>query len=610
MLIVRLSTGLGNQMYEYMAAYALAKELKQELVLDIEECIRSAYGYLLDHFKIPACRKIIYSQDSIGSEEHEFYDRTLEIFEDMVILVKSEEQKEKCTDDERVIVYSDWSIVEKLRKYKNLYMYGFFMEKDKYFEKFWCELKSMFILKNENEYIKNFRKLIYGKTSVGIHIRRGDILLMDWFRKAEDDFYRAAVECCRELYGDCIFLVFSDDIEYAKEMLGADDSVHYVHFYGYDDASVNEFYCLTLCDHRILTAYSTFGQLADELHQGSDSHAIMWDEKETTKGESLEKKSKRRTIYLNVQDIQIYSARYKIVKDSKKVETSHYQIFQKLVEENRSHEALQSAFCLYHEKKGDIQFKLYMAESLVRIGAFEEAVVELATLPQEITEIYLDRLILDDLKKNLLIKLYRTVSRVNKKHFVIVMAHKVTPAYETYGLLDLAVILSHLGHRATLVYDTYDTGDYYLQKSPYLHNARDISMECLHVKKESALQSGVCNFYNHFEEDELIVISEDDRFFVRDGCSKKTCFIMSDEDPVSLLLFDKADYILTQDEKLSKDDSKYIYWQDRGFQEKYIFVSIPWNYGYGQRLNRRMIGVAEALSKICRKKATCGGTEG
>ena len=125
MLIVRLSTGLGNQMYEYMTAYALAKELRQELVLDIEECTRSAYGYLLDHFKIPACRKILYSLDSIGEGEYEFYDRTLEIFEDIVILVRSEEQKEAYKDDCRVILYSGWDMVDSLRDYKNIYVYGY-----------------------------------------------------------------------------------------------------------------------------------------------------------------------------------------------------------------------------------------------------------------------------------------------------------------------------------------------------------------------------------------------------------------------------------------------------------------------------------------------------
>ncbi|MBD5449585.1 MAG: alpha-1,2-fucosyltransferase [Lachnospiraceae bacterium] len=603
MLIVRLSTGLGNQMYEYMAAYALAKELRQELVLDIEECTRSAYGYLLDHFKIPACRKILYSQDSIGGGEYEFYDRTLEIFEDFVILVQSEEQKEVYKDECRVVLYSGWDMVDSLRDYKNIYMYGFFLQKNIYFEKYWSELKSLFILREENEDIRNFRELINGKTSVGIHIRRGDILLMDWFRKAEDDYYRAAIECCRELYGDCVFCVFSDDIEYARKMLGVDESVQYIHFYGYDDASVNEFICLSLCNHRILTAYSTFGQLADELHQGNDSHVFMWDVDETTKGKPLEKKSLNRMIFLNKEDIQKYSAGYKLVNEdvSKPIETLQYQRFQRLVEENRCHEALQSAFCLYHEKKADMEFKLYLAESLVRIGAYEEAVVELAMLPQDIAGNYLKKLILDDQKKNLLIRLHQAICNVNRKHFIIIMADIVTPAYETYGLLDLAIILAHLGHKATVVYDTCGTGDYYLQQSTYLHNTRDINMECFHVKKESVLKSGVCDFYNSFDEDELIVVSEDDRFFVRDDCSKKMCFIISDEQCESALLYNKVDYILTQDKKLAESDRKYVYWLDRGFQEKYVFVSIPWEYGYGQRLNRRMIGMAEALSKTCCK---------
>ena len=601
MLIVRLSTGLGNQMYEYMAGYALARELKQELVLDIEECICSAYGYLLDHFKIPVCRKIIYSQNSISSGGYGFYDRTFELFEDMVILVRSEEQKEEYSDNDRVIVYSDWNMADGLRNYKNLYMYGYFLEK-KYYEKYWNELKSLFILKEENENVKNFRELIYGKTSVGIHIRRGDILLMDWFQKAEDDFYRAAIECYRNIYADCEFFVFSDDIEYVRKMLGADDSIHYIHFYGYDDASVNEFFCLSLCDHRILTSYSTFGQLADELHQGSAGHVIMWDVNESTKGKPLERKLSNRKIYLNKEDIQIYSARYKLVKNPKSAEVLQYQEFLKLVEENRSHEALQSAFCLYHEKKENKEFKLYLAESLVRIGAYEEAVVELASLPQDIAKPYLKMLVLDDRKKNLLINLFEALSVVSRKHFIIVMADKVAPAYETHGLFDVAFILSHLGHRVTVVYDTYDTNEYYFKKSPYLYNARDINMECFHVKKESVLKNGVCSFYNNFDEDELIVISEDDRFFVRDDCSKKICFIMPDESYGSQLLYNKVDYILTQNKKLPELDKKYIYWQDRGFQEKYIFVYIPWEYGYGQRLNRRMIWVAETLSKICCQK--------
>ena len=60
MVVVRISPGLANQMYEFMAAYALAKELGQELVVDIAECIDAAWDYCLDYFNIPSVKKIVY----------------------------------------------------------------------------------------------------------------------------------------------------------------------------------------------------------------------------------------------------------------------------------------------------------------------------------------------------------------------------------------------------------------------------------------------------------------------------------------------------------------------------------------------------------------------
>lgn len=600
MLIVRLTTGLGNQMYEYMAGYALAKELHQELVLDIENCTRSAYGYLLDHFNIPACRKIIYAQDSIGAGDDEFYDRTLDLWDDMVILVRSKEQKEGYEDNDRMVVYSDWEMTDELRDYKNLYMYGYFLEKNRYFKKYWEELKSFFILKDENEDVRNFRRFIQGRTSVGIHIRRGDILLMDWFCKAEDDYYRAAIECCRELYGDCVFCVFSDDIEYAKKMLGADESIQYVHFDGYDDASVNEFYCLSLCNHRILTALSTFGLLADELHQGSGSHAFMWDTDEATKGTSLKEKSVKRRILLNKEDIRRYSAGYRLVNEEAAEPDGGltYQRFKRLVKENRSHEALQTAFCLYHDKKENIEFNLYLARALMWIGAYEEAVAELAKVPQDAVELFFRDLILDKQNKKQLTTLYQGLKNIGKKHFLIVLADEVTPAYETYGLFDLAIVLAHIGHDVTIVYDTIDAGKYYFQKSNMLHNARGINLECFHIEKESVIDSGILDFYNSFEEDELIVVSEDERFFNRNDCGKKLQFITSDEKCGTKELFDKADYILTQNKNLTENSGKYRCWQEQNVQGEYVLISFPWEYGYGQRLNRRMIRMAEALLKL------------
>lgn len=44
MVIIGLTPGLANQMYEYAAAYALSKEIKQELILDITGCVNAGGG--------------------------------------------------------------------------------------------------------------------------------------------------------------------------------------------------------------------------------------------------------------------------------------------------------------------------------------------------------------------------------------------------------------------------------------------------------------------------------------------------------------------------------------------------------------------------------------
>lgn len=621
MFILRLFGGLCNQIYGYMAGYALAKELKQELVLDIEECVRSAFGYSLDYFNIPVSRKIIYSWDVLLLEEQGFYDRILETYKDVVVLVQSYEQKKEYPDNDRVIVYSGLDMADELKGYENLYMPGFIFERERYYQKYWDELKTLLVLKEENEDIKNFREMIYGKNSVGVHIRRRDMLLVDWSYKVEDDFYRAAIECFRELYDNCTFYVFSDDIEYARKMLGADISVHYIHFYGYDNASVSEFCCLSLCKHRILTVDSTFGQLADDLSQEKEGHVFIRDKVEGTRSGIVER-SKKRWIYLDKNDIQMYGSKYRLI-EKKRLKADgwlQYKKFLELVKENRNHEALQLAFCIYHEKKDDMEFRLCLAEVLIKIGVYEESVIELAQMPSDIVDNYFRNLILDEKKKNRLMHLYNEMSNVSKKHFLIVLQEKILTdaGYDNmYGLIDLAIILSHLGHTATVIYEEDKTSEEScLKTNNYLYNVRGINMECFHIGKESVLKFGITDFYNNFAEDELFIISRDERFFIRDNCVKKLCFITTDgtdlndreifampsNDSKFTTLRNKADFILTQDNELAVIDEKYIYWENRGFKEKFIFIEFPWEYGYGRRLNQRMLGMAEALVRACCKE--------
>lgn len=617
MLIVRLSTGLANQMLEYMSGYALAQELNQELVLDIASCVNSSFGYLLDYFKIPDSRKLVYSQISIEAEEFEDNcDSALEYFDDIIILVRLGEYKKRYSNNERIVHYTGLDMADKLRQYKNLYMCGYFFEKNMYYEKYWNRLRGFFVLKEENDDVKTFRQLIYGKISIGIHIRRGDMLLMDWAYKMEDDYYKAAVVCCQELYQDCIFCVFSDDIEYAEKILGTADFIHYIHFLGYDDASVNEFYCLSLCTHRITTAGSTFGEAAHELNMGEEKCIFVRDTQEVSIGKSLLKKSKNSRILLNKDDIRVYSAKYIYGNEilPYEEETEKYQRFFKLVEANKNHEALQWAFCLYYEKKENIKFKIYLAEALIRIGAEEESIIEMAQLPEDIVKNWFRDIVLDKEKKKELMQLYHDISSVKKQCFIIVLKEKAMPYCITYGLIDLAIILSHVGHQVTLVYEPYDNeAEFFLNKSTFLFNDRNVNLGCCHVDKKTVLESGIAEFYQSFSEEKLIVISRDERFFIRENCNKRLKFMttddsdLKDEEIISMIsrhnsfkvLRDRADVILTRNKELAKAEEKYVFWQDGKNQERFRFVEYDWKYGYNQRLNRRMIGMAKVLLEIC-----------
>lgn len=84
-----------------------------------------------------------------------------------------------------------------------------YVQGQKYFEKYEKEIKEM------------FGKGIGFVPEVGIHIRRGDYVGNPFYVDlSETDYYHKAIA----LFPDKNFLVFSDDIEYAKSFIG----IHYL----------------------------------------------------------------------------------------------------------------------------------------------------------------------------------------------------------------------------------------------------------------------------------------------------------------------------------------------------------------------------------------------
>jgi len=242
---VRLSAGLANQMMEYAAGYALSRKLNKKLVLDISSCILSEWGYLLDEFKIPMHNKIIYDVPDADIRSHEDYRNARKQFPNALILVENNQTIYPDCED-RVNHYSGIIEADRWEEEKEIYLCGYFSDRRRFYKDYWKELIDYFVPRTITEEIVNFTHNIKRSISVGVHIRRGDMLAADWAIKMTDDYYKAAIVYFQKRFNNCEFYIFSDDIAYARYILGDDSYLHYVNLTGCDDASVNELYCMSL----------------------------------------------------------------------------------------------------------------------------------------------------------------------------------------------------------------------------------------------------------------------------------------------------------------------------------------------------------------------------
>lgn len=642
MIVVRISPGLANQMYEFASAYALAKELGQELVADISECINSAWDYCLDYFRIPDVKKIVYhTQDARYMSHSDSRGIPAVLCNKMKVLVEED-------DNNGNIVYESLEMAKTLRDEENLYMCGYFFSRDKYYLKYWDEIREIFTLKEESAEISHIRRLIKDKISVGVHIRRGDMLLADWAVLMEDDYYRAAIECCREHFGDCIFLVFSDDIAYAKGMLGQDDSLYYVHFLGYSDADMNEFVSLSLCDHRIMSNSSTFSRLADELNW-KEERKTFWKDV-TDKGGSEGRSNidfQKRNIRLNQFDIKTYGSRYHFRKDGADayaqvrrevleaaVDDNNYKslldktcvcsmnVFHQdlaaeteltykrflcLVKDKQYSSALQSAFKLYHGYSSDKDFLDGLVESLLSLGAFEEAAVEEAGMGLDGLTFDVKDSVTDGYCRKIFGKLKK-----KKMQFVIVPHADMIASSKLIGLLELGIVLRHLGHNVSFVFSPIGNEGNYIRRNRYLTNRQEVCLGGRQYLLEDVEGMGIGNFLNDSFMGDIVIISRRKEFFIdkKEYINGNMKYVFPDFSDIRdaeaaalrdmdreelACLYDRADLVLTKQEMEGNGKQRIVNWEDNDSREPYSVVEERWEMGRGHRLGRRAIGMAADL---------------
>lgn len=276
MIVVRLSGGMGNQMFQYAAAKNLATINNVELVLDIsdiqkqtESDVYTKRKFILNAFKIKA--------SVIQNNECDYvYNNPTSFFQKVLSFIKKKVRPYNYYFDYSLSYRPDFFNLG-----KNAYLEGYF-QSEKYFLPIKQQLISEFFT-DAYQINNEISDKIKGSESVGIHFRRGDfsdkMAVNQRHGTCSVKYYEESIELIKKKIPQLLsFFVFSDNIKWAKDQLkNIQGDFTFIENEG-ADATVKDFTLMKLCKHQII-ANSTFSWWAAWLNQNTNKVVIapeMW----------------------------------------------------------------------------------------------------------------------------------------------------------------------------------------------------------------------------------------------------------------------------------------------------------------------------------------------
>lgn len=270
MIVMRIKGGLGNQLFQYAAAYALSKRLGQEFAFDPF----FTTNMTLREYKIS---QLSISSDKVVSVEQ--LPGKVQILKNAYInkLCRILNMaKHRCGDYLYWLETKDeWQADFFTIESENLYVDGYFQSED-YFKKYRAELLDQFRpnYEPEEEYLKVLDE-IKKCTAVAVHVRRTD------FKKdnckfhylLDEDYYKKAIIEMKNRVENPVFFWFSDDMKWVKEHIGEEDDFRYVNIKT-THGDIDDMMLMKNCSH-IITANSTFSWWAAWLNEHENAIRIV-----------------------------------------------------------------------------------------------------------------------------------------------------------------------------------------------------------------------------------------------------------------------------------------------------------------------------------------------
>jgi hypothetical protein len=294
MIVVQIHSGLGNQMFMYAAARALACKHNTDLYLDVDTDCRQGinhggyvgHSFQLDKFNINASHLNLSALQHHGPTSPGFYCaikarlREISALRNAVRFLRFKgvdlsamAQRISGTDkmffkEER----GDWHHKPQFLELPDQTILRGCFFSYKYFDWLRDVIVQEFSLKNSlSAQSKAVEDRILASDSVSLHIRRGDSVTnpeySSWYEGVVTErYYRNAIAYFQNRLEHPHFFVFSDEIEWAKSNLDIPGKVTYVDHNG-PEAGYEDLHLMSRCRHNVTSGFSSFSWWAAYLNR-------------------------------------------------------------------------------------------------------------------------------------------------------------------------------------------------------------------------------------------------------------------------------------------------------------------------------------------------------
>lgn len=272
MNIIRMTGGLGNQMFQY-ALYLKLKDLGRQVKMDdvTEYENRDARPIMLWCFDLSYSRA---SGEEINRLTDGFLKLSHRIRRKLFGRKSLEYQEQSCNFDEQILLKEP------------AYLTGYF-QSERYFKDIEKQVREAFSFSDKiwkeadaktAKKIRDFQRKIDHSLSVSVHIRRGDYTENEavYGNICTDAYYKKAIKFIKEKYPEACFFIFSNEPEWAakwiREQYGEETGFTVIE--GTDEnTGYLDLFLMSRCRHHIL-ANSSFSWWGAWLNPNADKTVI------------------------------------------------------------------------------------------------------------------------------------------------------------------------------------------------------------------------------------------------------------------------------------------------------------------------------------------------